>query len=476
MTQTLHRKAMLATIVTLAWPTIIEQALQTVVQYADAAMVGRLGAEASASVGLTTTVMWLVNSPFFAMGIGVLACISRSLGAKDVETAQKATVQALFLTIWVGIFMGIATLAVSPFLPLWLGAEPEIRHNASLYFGITCLPMLFRSSSIILGTVLRAAGDTKTPMLVNAVMNLINVLLNFLLIYDTRTLTLFGVSFTLWGGGLGVVGAAIATAIAYTFGGLLMFWRLYRHPLLSPRGKRWKIDKPILFQCVRVGMPVALERMTACLGQVVFGALVTSLGTLSLAAHSIAITAEQAFYIPGYGMQAAAATLSGNALGERDEKKLDHMSRTIMFMAVVAMAIGGAFLFCFPQWVMGLFTTDPAVIERGAAALRIVAVSEPIFAAVIILEGIFNGVGDTKNPFIYSVISMWGVRILCTFLCVKVFGFGLSAVWACMVADNTCRFLLLGSRYFTGRFKVGLDLQPLPTILPQATGTSCSKR
>lgn len=467
MTQPLHRKAMLVTIITLAWPTIIEQALQTIVQYADAAMVGQLGAEASASVGLTTTVMWLINSPFFAAGIGVLACIARALGAKDTETAQKATMQALLLTMWVGIFMGVATLAVSPFLPTWLGAAPEIRHNAAWYFAITCIPMLFRASSIILGTVLRAAGDTKTPMLVSLLMNAANILLNIFLIYDTRTVSVFGVSFTMWGAGFGVIGAGIATAISYTIGGAFMFWNVYRHPLLSPRGKRWTIDKPILFQCIRVGLPVALERMTTCLGQVVFAALVTSLGTLSLAAHSIAITAEQAFYIPGYGMQAAASTLSGNALGERDEKKLDHMSRIILVMAVIAMTVGGIFLFCFPHWMMSIFTNDPSVIAAGASALRIVAVSEPIFAVVIILEGVFNGVGDTKAPFIYTVIAMWGVRILGTALCVKVFGFGLNAVWLCMVADNTCRCLLLGRRYLTGRFKLGLDLQPMPSVLPK---------
>lgn len=452
-------KEMVLTVVALAWPTIVEQALQTVVQYADTAMVGRIGKQASAAVGLTSTMGWLVNAPMFAMGIGVLACISRALGAKDYERARTASAQALYLTVALGAALGVATLALSPFLPAWLGAEPEIRRDAAVYFAIVCAPMLFRASSIIFGSVLRAASDMKTPMLVGLLTNGINVVLNFFLIYESRTMNLGPVNIPVWGAGLGVAGAAIATAIAHIAGGSLMLVGVLRNPLVSFKGRKLKLDKPVMGQCVKVGFPVALERMGACLGQVVFTSLVTSLGTVALAAHSLAITAEQAFYIPGYGMQSAAATLAGNALGEGDQKKLNHMARTMIVITVLLMTLTGGLLFAFPEFMMRIFSSDPAVIEMGASALRIVAVSEPLFGLLIILEGVFNGVGDTRVPFVYSIITMWGVRILGSFLCVSVFHLGLNQVWLCMVGDNVMRALLLAERFWSGRWKKRLNFQ-----------------
>ncbi|QAA34488.1 MATE family efflux transporter [Clostridium manihotivorum] len=453
----LNNKNMIIAIFALAWPSIIEQALQTIVQYADSAMVGRIGPEASAAVGLTTTVTWLINSPFFAMGIGVLAYISLSIGAKKYEKAKIAAVQSILITIVLGVIVGIITLSVSPFLPKWLGADVSIQRNASLYFGIICLPMIFRASSIIFGAVLRSTGDMKTPMMVNLIMNVVNVALNFILIYDSRSLTIGSFKLNIYGAGLGVVGSATATAIAHCISGSLMFIALYRNKLVSPKGQKIRLNKPIMKKCIEVGFPVSLERVATCLGQVVFTSLITRLGTVALAAHSIAITAEQAFYIPGYGMQASAATLAGNALGEKDEKKLHHTSTTIIGIAVAVMTITGGILFLFPKFMMSIFTQDPTVIRTGASVLRIVAISEPMFGALIILEGIFNGVGDTKTPFFFSVFSMWGIRILSTFLCVGIFGLGLKAVWLCMVADNVVRFLLLLTRFISGRWKKKLS-------------------
>lgn len=453
----LNNKEMIIAIFALAWPSILEQALQTIVQYADSAMVGRIGPEASAAVGLTTTVNWLINSPFFAMGIGVLAYISLSIGAKKYEKARIAAIQSIIITLVLGITVGLITLSISPFLPKWLGADPSIQRNASLYFGIICIPMIFRASSIIFGAVLRSTGDMKTPMIVNLIMNVINIFLNFLLIYDSRTITIGNFSFNIYGAGLGVVGSATATAIAFCISGALMFVALYRNEIVSPKGHKIRFNRPIMKKCIEVGFPVSLERVATCLGQVVFTSLITRLGTVALAAHSIAITAEQAFYIPGYGMQASAATLAGNALGEKDEKKLHHTSNTIIWIAVAIMTITGGILFLFPNFMMSIFTQDPTVIKSGASVLRIVAVSEPMFGALIILEGIFNGVGDTKTPFFFSVFSMWGVRILSTFICVAVLGLGLKAVWFCMVADNLVRFILLLTRFVSGRWKKNLE-------------------
>lgn len=450
-------KNLIAVIMPLAWPTILEQALQTVVQFIDSAMVGRISANASAAVGLTQTVTWLLNGLLFAAGVGFLAVISRAIGGEDRDRAQKAAGQAVLAAVVMGMIIGIIGVAISPVLPVWLGGAPEIQRDAATYFMIINIPMLFRSATILFGAVLRATGDMRHPMLVNALMNGINVVLNFLLIYPSRQMSLFGLEFSVWGAGMGVAGAATATAISYVIGGMLMTGLLLKSDRgVSPNRESLRPDREILKRCLQISIPNAAERTVVSLGSTVFTAMVASLGTIPLAAHSIAITAESAFYVPGYGFQAAATTLSGLTLGEGDQDKLDRMSETLMRITVFCMFISGMLLFLFPGALMSFFTNDPQVIEQGAVALRIVSVSEPFFAVTLSLEGVFNGVGDTKMPFVISLCSMWGVRILFTFLCVNVWGLGLAAVWMCMIADVITRSICMYTRYRRGRWKQGL--------------------
>ncbi len=463
MSEQTERKALLRSIAALAWPAMIEQALQTIVQYADSAMVGRLGVQATAAVGLTTTVTWLTNSPLWALGIGVLACIAKAVGEKDERKTRSAAMQAIWMALIGGAVLLLLTEWMAPFLPGWLNADPEIRREGYLYYAIVCVPMMFRALSVILGSALRASGDARTPMLVNLGMNLINIVLNLFMIFPTRIVSLGGFTFTLPGFGWGVSGAAIATAVSVVFSGSMMLWRVLKNPILSPKKlkiqkKRELWDGKTMLECVRVGLPVALQNLGVFSGQVVFSAQVTALGKTALATHSLAITAEQAFYIPGFGMQAAASTLSGIALGERDEKKLDRITRMVLAISVMLMTVTGGILFLFPQAMMSIFTSDRAVIEAGGRILRIVACSEPLYGAMIIFEGIYQGVGQTKYPFAVALATMWIARIGGTLICLRVFGLGLTAVWGCMVADNVSRAVLLGIRFYSGRWKRSLGL------------------
>ena len=455
---TLKDRTMMRTIFLLAWPTMLEEALQCIVTYADTAQVGVMGAQASAAIGLTTTVTWMTFYPMYAAGMSITSCISIALGAKDEKRARTAAAQAVLLTLILGLVIMILTLAVSPVLPRWLGGAPEIQRNASIYFAIICTPMLFRAASIIMGAAIRATGNTKTPMLISTLMNAVNILLNFLFISPTRTVQLFGHSMTVWGAGWGVAGAAIASAISLVLGGTLMTIAAWRSPVLGLSIKNIRLDKDVMAQCVRVGLPIAGERVLFSFGQVVFTAITARLGTIAMAAHSIALTAEQAFYIPGYGMQTAAATLAGYSAGEKNEKRLMQYSSTIMFIATVLMTALSALLFLFAEPIMSIFTPDAQVVQLGGLALRIVAISEPFFAVLVILEGIFGGLGDTKAPFFFSLFSMWGVRITSTLLCVTVFHLGLGAVWVCMSLDNMTRFGLMMTRFLRGSWKKRLQL------------------
>ena len=440
--------AMLPVIFALAWPTMLEQAMNTAVQYVDAAMVGRLGAMATAAVGVTTTINWMIGSTVSALGVGFLSFIARAYGAGDRQRAARVSSQAVLAVLVSGLLFTVLPLALHRQVPRWMQAGEDIRDTAGRYFFILYTPMLLRAASIIFGTALRASGDTKTPMRVGVMMNVINVVLNYLLIYPTHQV--WGI--TVPGAGWGVEGAAIASAVSYAAGGIGITLALWRHPVISPKGQRLRPDWEILKPCLKVALPSTLQRFGTSFGYVAFAAMINALGTVPLAAHSIANTVESAFYVPGYGMQTAAATLTGNALGAKDKNRMRDLSQMLLILEIGMMVISGTLLFIFAPGMMRLFTADAAVIALGATVLRMVAVSEPFYGVAIILEGMLQGVGDTVTPFFFNILGMWGVRILGTFLCTRVFHFGLIGAWSCMIAHNLLLFLLLTLHFRRGKW------------------------
>ncbi len=441
---------MFSVIMALAWPTIVEQVMQTAVQYIDTAMVGALGTEATASVGATGTFAWLIAGTISALGVGFLSFIAQACGANDRPAAQRAVGQAVLVVIVSGILATMVTCAISPFIAGLMQVDENIRDMATMYFFIMYLPMLPRTASIIFGTVLRAAGDTKTPMKVGIFVNIINIVLNLLLIYPSREISLFGTSFTMWGAGWGVIGAAVASAVAVTWGGIQISYVLWKHPMVSPKGTSLKPDMTILKPCLKIAFPNALQRFGTSLGFVFFAAMINSLGEVATAAHTIANTVESAFYIPGYGMQAAASTLAGNAYGARDNQRMKSLAAMFMPIEIFLMFVSGAALFITAEPLMGIFSKSPEVIALGATVLRMVAVSEPFYGFSIIVEGLLLGVGKTKEPFVFNIIGMWGVRILGTFICTQLLSMGLISAWACMIAHNILVFILYLYMYIRG--------------------------
>ena len=441
---------MLAVIFALAWPTMLEQLMQTAVQYIDTAMVGSLGTQATAAVGATSTVGWLIGSTISATSVGFLSFIARACGAGDREGARRSVSQAVLATLVLGVIFTILPLALSGLVPVWMQVDSSIHDLASQYFFIIYMPMLPRTASIIFGTVLRAAGDTKTPMKAGIAVNVINVVLNFLLIYPTRRLSLLGFEFTMPGADMGVIGAAVASALAFTVGGILITVAMWKYPLVSPRGQKLRPDPTILTPCMTVAFPNMLQRFVTSLGYVAFASMINSLGDVSTAAHTIANTVESLFYIPGYGMQTAAATLAGNAYGARDRQRMKDLASMFIPIEIILMIFSGGMLFIFAEPLMGLFSTSTAVIALGTTVLRMVAVSEPFYGFSIIIEGMMQGVGRTKAPFVYNIIGMWAVRIIGTFLCTQLLGFGLISAWACMIAHNLLICILFMISYVRG--------------------------
>ena len=441
---------MFGIIMSLAWPTILEQVMQTAVQYIDTAMVGSLGTQATAAVGATSTVGWLLFSSISACSIGFLSFIAQACGANDRPAAQRAVSQAVLVTLILGIVFTIFPVALSGQVPVWMQVDESIQGIASTYFFILYLPMLPRTASVIFGTALRAAGDTKTPMKSGILVNVVNVVLNFLMIYPTRTVTVASAELVIPGFGWGVIGAAIASAIAFTVGGIQITVALWKHPLISPRGMRLKPDKEILLPCLKIAVPNMLQRFGTSLGFVAFAAMINSVGEVATAAHTIANTVESAFYIPGYGMQTAASTLAGNALGAKDNKRMKKLSSMFIPIEIGLMIFSGLALFLTAPFLMSLFSDSAEVIALGSTVLRMVAVSEPFYGFSIIIEGFMMGVGKTKLPFVYNIIGMWCVRIVGTFIFTQLLPYGLIAAWACMIAHNMLLCLLYFITYIRG--------------------------
>ena len=451
-----HRKnkkidsGIVTVILGLAWHTMLEEFMRTAVQYIDTAMVGTLGTQSTAAVGATTTVNWLLTSSISALSIGFLAHIAKACGANDRQTARKTVSQAVFVTVVTGVLFTVLTLALSGRIPVWMQVDKSIQKLASQYFFILYLPMLPRTASIIFGTVLRGAGDTKTPMKVGVTVNIINIILNFILIYPTRTVLLFGKSFTVYGAGWGVIGAAAASAVAFTVGGIYITVVLWRHPMVSPKGQSIKPDMNILAPCLKIALPNMLQRFGTSFGYVAFASMINSVGEIATAAHTIANTVESAFYIPGFGMQTAAATLAGNAYGAKDKGGMQRLTKMFIPIEVVLMIVSGAALFFSAPYLVDIFSDSSEVISLGTTVLRMVSLSEPFYGFSIIVEGFMMGVGRTKIPFIYNIIGMWGVRIVGTFICIQLLGLGLVAAWACMIGHNMLVFVLYMGSYRKG--------------------------
>lgn len=430
-----NNKSTFINLIFLAIPAMAEQVLSTLLQYVDTAMVGHLGEQATAAVNVTTTISWLMGAAMSAVGVATIALISRSIGENNREKCSQVAKISFLTALIMGVAIELIAILLSPFIPVWMGASEAIAKQASEYFFIICIPAVFRCFTYVCGSAIRATKDTKTPMVINLLANILNVILNILLIY---------------GVGLGVRGAAIASAISFTIAGVAMVAIFLKKEELKFSLNEKISDSQILPEIFRITMPVLAVNITSCLGYVVFAALVTRMGTTVFAAHSIAVDAEEIFYMPGYGIRTAVQTLIGISIGKQDEKEFKEVVKAGYLAVIIISTILGGVLYFVSYPLMCIFTSSMAVAKLGSVVLKIVAFSEPFFAIMVVSEGIFYGMGKTKICFYVETFSMWCVRIVSTFICVRILFLDLNAVWFCMIADNITKALLLCIPVFVG--------------------------
>lgn len=439
-------------VVRLSVPIILAEISSTVMSYVDSAMVGSLGAAATASVGLVASSTWLFNGMGMCMVTGFSIQIAQLIGAGRLRQVQSVMRQAMMVAVGVGLLFAALAVGISGVLPVWLGGEPDVCVGSSRYFFIYgCgLPVvLLRQAG---GSMLQCSGDMRTPSALNILMCCMNVVFNSLFIFPTRTVTLLGADLTFFGAGIGVAGAALGTVVSEVVTTvLMMYFVCLRSPVLRlEKGVPWRLERKCMTTTVRLAIPIALERVTTSLAQIAGTRIVAPLGTTAVAANALAVTAEGFCYMPGYGMAAAATTLVGQSIGAERRDQAKRFAWLSVGLGVSVMTGTGILMYIAAPWIFSMLTPDAAVQTLGAAVLRIEAFAEPLFAASIVAAGALRGAGDTLIPSIIELGSMWGVRITLALLLVG--PLGLHGVWIAMCVELCVRGLLFLLRMLRGRW------------------------
>ena len=436
----------------LSIPSILEQLVVTAMGYIDAAMVGHIGAEATASIGIVSSSTWLLHGVLVGLYTALSIQIAQYLGADRQDDARSVLRQAMLFNVILGVGAALFGLGISPFLPGWLGADPALRANATAYFAIWSAALPFTMAMGMYTAMLRATGDALTPGLISVLVCALDVVFNFFLINPTRQLVLFGQSVTVWGAGLAVPGAALGTALSTVVGGLLALGVLLLRdgPLCIRKPGSWRITSACLRNLWRVGAPLAAERAALSSAQVLLVRIVSGLGTVAIAANSLGVSAEGLCYMAGYGIQDASIALIGQAVGAHRRDMAKRFAWLCTAMGIAIMALSGVGLWLFAPALMGIFTADAAVIALGARVLRIEAFAEPMFGASIVASGAMQGAGDSTACFLLNLLSMWGIRLTLAFLLAP--RLGLVGVWAAMCLELCIRGVLFLLRLARGKW------------------------
>jgi putative MATE family efflux protein len=442
-------------IVRLALPAIFENIMATLANIVDVAMVGSLGAASTAAAALNAQPLWLANSTSMLVAGGAMVLTARCCGSRDMKKAQLYAEHAVWMALVLGALLtGAAWLAAGPYAAL-MHAAPDVAPDAAAYMRIVGSSLIFLTLSRTLAGVIQGSGNTVTPMKISLFANLCNVAGNYFLIYSPRTVSFAGLEFPMWGAGWGVRGAAVSTAFSLVITGVLLMNVLIRRrdgfrlsfPGLSgfSRRRAWDI--------LSVGIPIASERIVMSTGQIFYMGIISTLGTVSVSAHYLAVTVEGVCYNPAFGVSVAATTLVGQALGAGHEPQAERDGRFSISFCFAVMVLVSACLYIFAEPLIRLFTNDAAVAAQGASALRIVSFAEPLLGVALTAAGALRGAGDTIFPLWIGIFTMYFVRLISARVFVLHMGLGLPGAWYAMDLDMALRGLALWLYFLSGHWK-----------------------
>lgn len=420
----------------LSVPAILAQVSTIVMEYIDASMVGRLGAEASASIGLVASTTWLFGGLCSGVASGFSVQVAHRIGARDNKGARNVLRQAMTSAFIFGCLLAAIGASIALYLPAWLGGDMAIRADATSYFLIFALSIPFVNFFYLSAGMLRCSGNMLVPGLLGVGACVLDVVTNFFFIYPPRSLHLLGLDFTMPGFGLGVKGAALGSVTAFTLSAVVMTGYLVlrsKELKLTSERSSFLPYKDTLVRAAKIGVPMMLQHSVMCLAQILTTVIVAPLGTFAIAAHSFAITAESLCYMPGYGVSEAATTLVGQSLGAGRPELMKRFALVAVGLGVAVMTLMGVVMYLCAPMMMSLLTPVGGVQILGVECLRIEAWAEPMFAAAIVSYGVFVGAGDTFKPSAMNLLSMWAVRLTLAAMLAPVYG--LKGVWIAMCVE-----------------------------------------
>jgi putative MATE family efflux protein len=419
-------------VVSLSLPVLLSSLFQRLVAIVDIFLVGGLGATAIAATGLGQLLVFVVMTVFWGLATGITVVTAHLWGAGQRDGARRAAWSACLACAAMTACASAAGWLWGDDLIHLLGARDEVLDLAGGYIRLVFIYLCFTTGLNILSAIMHGAGETRIPMEAIILVNILHVLLAYPLIYGLAGLP-----------SLGVTGAAWAINISEGAGFLYLLLRAIRRGYI-----RWgRFDRPLFGRIFRVGYPVALERVAQQSGQLLYSKFIIAYGTAAYAAHQVGLSIESLSFMPGAGMGIAAAALMGQALGARKYQRARISHRIALWLAVGVMSVMACLFLLFPGFLMGLFTRDAAVVEMGSMFLRLVAFAQIPLALSFVYAGSLRGTGDTFYVFVVTLLSMWGVRVLLSFVAAELLGLHLYLVWGIFVLDWGVRAVAFAWRY-----------------------------
>ncbi len=430
-------------VLALAGPAVAEMFLVSLVGMVSMMMVGRISPVAVATVGLTNQPLFLGLAIFQALNVGATALVARCIGAGDIQKANDAARQSLIFVIVVGIIISALGWIFARQLLQFMGAEPEVLATGIPYFRVIAVSLIFNALSMGVSAILRGAGDTKTPMRVNIIANIVNAVATWILIY--------GIGFP----GLGVLGAGFGSALSRLAACILSFAALFsgKQVIRISLKDNWRLDWDLMARIWKIGLPAAIEQFVMRGGMMTFIKVVSSLGTVTYAAHQIALNIISLSFTPGQGFAIAATTLVGQNLGAKQPDWAEHCGWETRRLGNYVAGFMGIVFFFFGKYLAMLYSNDPEVIANVAMALKIIAIVQPLQSTQFILAGGLRGAGDTKWPLYSTAFGVWGVRVVLAHILVNIVGMGLIGAWIAMAVDQFFRSTVVLLRYRSGKWK-----------------------
>lgn len=429
-------------IVELSIPSMLAQITTVMMFFIDAAMVGHLGAAASASIGLVETTTWLMGSILSAVSLGFSVQVAHFIGANDFTRARQVFRHALVCGVAFSVLMALVGASIHQSLPYWLGGKDDIAPMSSGYFLIFSLTLPAVLLFHLMSAMLKSSGEMRVPSLLSIMMCGLDVAFNYLFIYVLK---------------LGVIGAALGTMSAYFFTVIPMAWQaICKNKIIALRLDR----TPFVWMgsyvrnAVKISFPVAVQNILMGSAQVVSTLIVAPLGNVAIAANSFAITAESLCYMPGYGVGDAATTLVGQTYGAGRSDLCKNFAHLTIGVGMLVMAFMGVVMFVFAPEMIGFLSPVEEIRQLGAMVLRIEAFAEPFFAAAIVSYAVCVASGDTLNPAAMSLFSMWCVRLTLAYVLAQ--SYGLRGVWVAMATELTFRGTIFLLRIRRGSWLKGI--------------------